>query len=89
MDRQANALAAALPSVLALVETDTAPTGIYKPLNALHDQLTAEWVGTPEKPGALYKLILAGMAAGNVVGGAISYGANAVAYADKYKRSAD
>lgn len=72
-----NYMAAALPSVLALVETDTAPTGIYKPLNALHDQLTAEWVGTPEKPGALYKLILAGMAAGNeALKGAVSMNPN-------------
>lgn len=72
-----NYMEAALPSVLALVETDNNPTGIYKPLNELHDQLAAEWVGTPEEPGALYKLVLAGMAAGNdALTGAVSMNPN-------------
>lgn len=55
----------ATPAILKMLETDNTPTSVLAPLEKYHDDLAAEWLGTPDEPGELVKLILAGMAAGN------------------------
>lgn len=55
----------AAPTVLDMLATDTNPTSILAPLADYHDELANQWIGTPDEPGELVKLVLAGMAAGN------------------------
>lgn len=55
----------ALDPILSGIEKDVAPTTVYGLLNKFHAGLSNAWVGTPETPGDLTKLVLAGMAAGN------------------------
>ena len=38
---------------------------VSETLTALHEDIVSQWVGTPDQPGALAKVVLAGMAAGN------------------------
>lgn len=44
---------------------DITPEVVQEVLTPMHEDVLASWVGTPEKPGTLAKIVIAGMAAGN------------------------
>lgn len=54
-----------LPDILSWIKTETKPSSVTEVLARHHDKLRDDWVGTEENPGALYSVVLAGMAAGN------------------------
>lgn len=54
-----------LPSILAVTNGEPTPIELQSALDAHHDALMADLLGTEEKPGAVVKLIMSGMAAGN------------------------
>jgi len=58
-------MAKAWETIAPTVSAETNALSISFTLQTLHDDLVREWVGTADDPGAMLKLIWAGMAAGN------------------------